>query len=417
MVAGAMVLVIAFGGLAAWSAAAPLSSAAIAAGSIVVDSNRKTVQHLEGGIVKSILVRDGDHVSEGQLLLELDDRQLSSDLATITPLLWINSARLARLNAERQGSEDIVFPSDLERAADSAARSIIVDQRMVFTKRRAALKSKLDALMNQRDQAEATIWGLQRRLGGQQERVRLTEEERRGIASLAAKGNAPRQRLLELDRALAELRSEEADLEARLAETRKRAEYYTLDAKRLADTFAETVEAELEVTNKERYELLERLQKIKEQLERTKIVAPVAGTVVNRSVHTIGGVVAPGAPLLEVVPRTDTLVIEAHVRPLDIEGLKPGMPVEVRFPGLKSQLLPRLSGKLVTLSADRLVDSVGTSYFAARVRVADDALRNLGEQNLRPGVPVEVMIVKRSQTLVEYLMSPLLDVFARAMRE
>jgi HlyD family type I secretion membrane fusion protein len=415
---GLLVVLGTFGALAAWSFAAPLSSAAIAPGSIVVDSNRKTIQHLEGGIIKKIHVRDGDKVAAGQVLIELDDSQLLADASTLRPRIQMNIAQNARLMVERHGGRDIDFPRDLLESQDEAVQSILADQRMLFIKRRAALDSKRAALLNQREQAEALIAGLQSRLESQRERLRLTEDELRGVASLAARGNSPKRRVLELNRALAELRSEEADLQAKLAEVHKRAEYGSLEVVRLTDTFAEAVEADLQTVKNERYQLAERMQKIDEQLKRAKIVAPVDGTVVNQAVHTVGGVVAAGAVLLEIVPEADSLVIEARVRPLDVEDLQVGMPIEVRFPGLQGKLLPRLKGQLVTLSADLLVDDrEGTPYFAARARVTDEALRHLGEQNLRPGMPVEVMLVKHSRTLAEYLLSPLQDFVAHAMRE
>lgn len=417
-VLGLLVVLGTFGGLTVWSVFAPLSSAAIAPGLIVVDSNRKTIQHLEGGIIKKIHVRDGDKVAVGQVLIELDDSQLLAEASTLRPRIQMNIAQNARLMVERHGGRDIDFPRDLLESQDETVQSILADQRMVFIKRRAALDSKRATLLNQRQQAEAAITGFQSRLENQRLRISLTEEELRGVASLAAKGNSPKRRVLELNRALAELKSEEAELQAKLAEVHKRAEFESLEVTRLTDAFAEAVETELQVVQNERYQLAERMQKIDEQLKRAKVMAPVDGTVVNQVVHTVGGVVTAGAVLLEIVPKADSLVIEARVRPLDVEDLQVGMPVEVRFPGLQGKLLPRLRGQLITLSADLLVDDrEGTSYFAARARVTDEALRHLGEQNLRPGMPVEVMLVKRSRTVAEYLLSPLQDFLAHAMRE
>lgn len=416
--AGLVVILLIVGGFTTWSVAAPLSSAAVASGTVVVDSNRKVVQHLEGGTVKSILVKDGDRVTAGQLLIELDNVRQLTVLANLQPRAHVNAAVRARLMAERQGAEDIQFPRELLEATEKNQQSIVFDQQKLFAARRAALDSRRAVLVNQREQAEVLIAGLKRRIENQHQRLGFTQVELDNNIKLAERGHGPKQRVLELRRAMAELESEEADLQTKLGEARMQVQYSLLEIQRAENSFAEDVEIELQKVRQENYDLIKGVKDINEQLGRLKVTAPVSGTVVNRAVHTIGGVVAPGATLLEIVPGDDPLVIEARVETTDVEGLEVGMPVEIRFPGLTDKRLQRLHGELVNLSPDRLVDETGTwSYFAARVRVDDESLQAVGRENLRPGMPVNVMLVKRSRTVIGYLMDPLDDFVSRAMRE
>jgi HlyD family type I secretion membrane fusion protein len=418
VLAGLGIMALVFGGLAAWSFFAPLSSAAVAPGVVVVASNRKAIQHEKGGTIKAILVQDGDRVAAGQLLVQLDDAQLATSLATLKPLVQMNAAARARLMAESRGDAEITFPADAVSSTDPDQLAILDHQRRLFTSRRSALDSARASLANEREQAEAQIAGLRDQIASQQTRLLLTEKERDDTAKLVKKGVYGKQRLVNFDRAVEELRALQAELQATLAKTVKQAERSELEIRRITDAFARDVETELQIVETDRYKLNESMGQLNKQLERLKVVAPVAGTVVNRSVHTVGGVVAAGAVLLEIVPEDDPLVIEARVEPMDVEGLEIDMSVEIQFPGLQDRLLPRLHGRLAKLSADLLVDgSRGTSYYVARAQVDDDALRIVGRQNLRPGMPVQIMLVKKSRTVMQYLLGPLESFFSRAMRE
>jgi HlyD family type I secretion membrane fusion protein len=412
------IVLLTFGVLATWSLLAPLSSAVIAAGAIVVDGSRKAVQHPDGGVISAIHVRDGDRVEAGQILVELDDSKLASMLATLQPLLEMTLAQRARLLAERRGRDEIDFPSELLQSTTSTAAMIVADQRRMFLARRAALESRRAALLNRRLQSQATATGLEKQIASQQERLRLTRVELEGTAKLAGKGYAPERRVLELNRAMAELESELAALEARHAEVSREAEFSTVEITRIENSFLENVETELQTVEKERYDLLERTRTIKDQIKRLKIRAPVAGTVVKSAVHTVSGVLMPGVTLLELVPAEEPLVIDAQVRPVDVDGLRVGLAAEIRFPSDTDRLLPKLHGRVLTISADRLVDPLqGTAYFAAQLTVDPDSIRLFGRDRLRPGLPVEVLLLKGERTLFDYLFSPVRDIFARAMLE
>lgn len=415
---GLVVILVTFGGLVAWSTLAPLSSAAVAHGSVVVDSNRKDVQHLEGGTVKTILARDGDHVGAGQVVIELSDSRITANLEALKSLMLINQAQRARLRAERDDAAEITFPEELTSRNSPTVRTILADQRQLFQARRTAFESRRASLINQRDQSDALEQGLKERIKAQQERIALTRQELVGIASLAAKGYAPTRRVLELNRAIAELEGELADLQSRDVGALKDSQHAMLEVQRIDDDFQEGVESDLQANAKDRYELIQRIQTLSEQLTRLKVTAPVAGTVVGSTVHTVGGVIAPGATLMEIVPEDDPLVVEARVRPVDIEDLALGMPAELRFPGLESRLLPQLKGEIINISADQIQDAErGGAYFAVRVKVDDQSLKLLGTTNLRPGMPVDVMLIKQQRTVVQYLLGPLGDFLSRAMRE
>jgi HlyD family type I secretion membrane fusion protein len=412
------VIGLAFGGLALWSAFAPLGSAAIAGGTVVVDTNRKTVQHLEGGMVRRIHVRDGDRVEAGDVLIEIDDARVRAAVATLQPLLSMSRAQKARLEAERRGSDEIVFPASLTNATDPSTVQIVSDQERVFRARRAALNSRLATLANRKQQAEAALYGLRRMHAAQGERIALTREELADVQGLVARGITPAKRVLELRRALAELESEQANVDVRIGEAEKVAERQTLEAQQAQTAFDEAVEAELQTVEREIHQLLERMRTFEDQAERLAVRAPVSGIVVNMGVHTEAGVIAPGGHILDIVPDEDRLVVEARVSPNDIQDIRPGQTAEIRFPTLGRRDLERLLGKVTIVSADRLTDAVsGHAYFLARVAVDEATFGHFGGIEMRPGMPVEVIIVKSERTVLSYLVAPLANVLTRALRE
>jgi epimerase transport system membrane fusion protein len=418
VLAGALVILCTFGGLLLWSGLAPLSSAIIARGTVVVDSSRKTVQHLEGGIVRVILVRDGDHVVQGQVLLRLDDTRLQAAMSTLRPLLEMSRAQRARLLAEREGADDVTFPEDLARSGERMTAEILRDQRRVFQVRRAALRSRLASLANRRAQASETVAGLISQVVSQAERIDLTQQELADVARLAAKGYAPAKRTLELRRAVAALEGERAELDSRTAENRHAVEHYELEAVQVQNSFMEAVESELQSLDKGIYDLTERMRTLTDQLEHLAVRAPVEGVIVGMEVHTLGGVIAPGAKILDIVPANDRLVVEARISPNDVTALRQGLPAEIRFPSLNRRDLPKLTGSVAVVSADLIVDPLTrTSYFAARIDVDASSLTEQHGITLKPGMPVDVLVVKGERTLLDYLVEPMKQILIRALRE
>ncbi len=407
-----------FAVLGVWSSLAPLASATIAVGSVVVENNRKVVQHLEGGIVRTVLVNDGDYVAAGKPLIQLDDSRLVSAIQSLRPLLAINIIQRARLEAERTRAESIVFPDDQDGIVLGEFLQAQDEQTRNFKARRSALHDRIRLLEVEQHQSEASLAGLHQQLESSELRLGLVLQDLRVAASLAASGIGTRQRVRDLARSVAEQRSERDGLTTRMAETEQKIARSFVEADRTLATFMESVEAEIQQTNRDHLDLLDRYRSISDQLRRTRIEAPVSGRVVNLIVHTNGGVVGPGMPLLEIVPDEDRLLIEAQIRPADADAITPGLPVRIRIHGSEAHRLPFLLGSVLSISADRILDRQGgTPYFLVRITMPAEELKRLRQTDLKPGLSAEVMITKGEKTIIEYLVSPILNFFANALHE
>lgn len=404
--------------LGIWSSLAPLASATIAVGSVVVENNRKVVQHLEGGIVRTVSVNDGDHVTAGEELIRLDDSRLVSAIQSLKPLLAINIIQRARLEAERESAESITFPASQDGIALEEFKQSQVEQTRNFQARRLALTDHIRLLEVDQRQSEATLAGLHQQMGSAEMHLALVMEDMRVATDLASNGIGTRQRVREVAKSVAEQRSERDSLLTRIAETEQKITRTIVETDRTRSTFTESIESEIQQTNRDHLDLLDRYRSISDQLRRTRIEAPVSGRVVNLVVHTNGGVVGPGMPLLEVVPDEDRLLIEAQIRPADADAIAPGLPVRIRVHGTEAHRLPFLFGSVLSISADRILDRQGsTPYFLVRIMIPVEEIKRLKQTGLKPGLSVEVMITKGEKTVIEYLISPLLNFFANALHE
>jgi HlyD family type I secretion membrane fusion protein len=408
-----------FGGFGTWASIAPLTSAAIAPATVVVDSNRKSVQHLEGGVIREILVRDGDVVEAGQVLLQLDGASVRAALASLQPMLTTNQAQKARLRAERDGLDAIGSFENLvvEAETDPATAQILAGQQRIFETRRNALLGEKALNANRLAQSRQRLAGLERQLAVKEREMALMARELADQRSLLGKGYTTQRRVAAAERTVQQLDSEYADLESKVAETKVLVERYELEDAQIHKNFVEQVENELYKTEHEAYQLLERTRAIEDQYARLDARAPVSGVVVNLVAHTVGGVIAPGSPILDIVPRNDKLMVEGQVRPADIDGVRAGLSADVRFPAFEGTEIPRLSGTVTTVSADRLIGAGGTPYFLVRVEVEESELARLRGRALIPGMPAEVLINKSERTLLSYLLAPLLHGLWTAFRE
>jgi HlyD family type I secretion membrane fusion protein len=416
---GWIVIGITFGGFGTWAAVAPLSSAAIAPGTVVVDSNRKSVQHLEGGVIREILVRDGDLVDAGQVLLRLDGANIRAAIASLQPMLATNQAYKARLLAERDGLEEIIFTEGLAAEAETNAASaqILAGQRRIFETRVNALAGERALNANRLAQSRQRLEGLERQFEVKQREMALMRKELNDQQTLLSSGYTTKRRVASAERTVQQLESEYADLQSKIEEAKVLVERYELEDQQIDKNFVEQVENELYSVDHESYQLLERMRSIQDQHVRLDVRAPVSGVVVNMVAHTVGGVVAPGSPILDIVPKNDKLMIEAQVRPADIDGVKSGLLADVRFPAFNSTDIPRLTGSVTRVSADRLTNTNGAPYFLVRVQVSESELARLGGLSLIPGMPAEILIKKSDRTLLQYLLSPIIHGIWTAFRE
>lgn len=406
-------------GLGGWSVLAPLESAAIAAGFVEVETRRKTIQHLEGGIVGEILVKDGDYVTEGQVLLRLDGVKARTQLAALKGQLWDALAREARLLAERDANLSIVFPATLaQQVDDPAVQLILAGQNKIFEARGSVLSSKT-ALIGQRiAQIREEIVGLRAQESATRKRVGLLNQEIVGIRDLVNKGYVPKPRLLALERELVDSEGRLGELIAQIARSRQAIAESEISILSLQNDSQNEIAQSLRDTQNQIHDLREQIQAANHVLTRTEVRAPEAGVVTDLRVHTPGGVVAAGQPLLDLVPQKDRLVVTAQIRPEDIDLVRPGLAALVQLIPYRQRRTPPIDSTVTYVAADRLLDqTTGQPYYAARIEVDQAMLEALDGVEMVPGMPAEVLIKTGETTVAFYALAPILDSFNRAFRE
>ncbi len=421
----ALVLVV-FAGFGAWASLAPLTSAALAPGVITVEHNRKTVQHLEGGIIRSLAVHDGDAVQQGQVIATLDDTQPHAQLEVLRGQFYIRIAQLARLAAQRDALPVVQYPQELlVHRDDSRVQDAIRLQDQTFTVRRTANDGERAVYRGQIEQLRAKVTGLHAQ---KRSRDRLVESYRGELAdfkSLLKEGFTEKQKVEEMDRALAQSEGQRGELQSEIAASRLHIAEIELKILQLHKDLQREVAKELSEVQAELFQLREKMQSLESTVNRSVIKAPVSGMVLGLTVHTIGAVIPPGGRLLDIVPQDQKLIIEAQVAPIDIDRIKVGQVAEVRFSAFKTRDVPTIDGTLISISADRIVGdnrenrSGETIYYLTRVAVSAEGLSALSAAHLElvPGMPAEVLINTGERTLFQYLMKPLTDTFKRAFIE
>lgn len=418
-IAGFSVIALTFGVLGGWAATAPLDSAVVAGGLVTAASNRKTVQHLEGGIVAEIKVREGDQVEQGQVLFVMDSTQAKASLEIILNQLHQNLAREARLIAELSSDAQIRLPAELaDQQLSPSITQVLADQQRQFEERRGSLEGQIAILRSRRDQLRTEIEGMEREQKSMNQQVAYLEDELVGLRDLFAKGLQPKSRLLALEREKARLEgsigrgiADKAKAEAGIGEAE-------LQIQQLRQRQQEEIGKELVEVREKLNDLRQRLPVARDVLRRLDVRAPINGAVQNLRVFTKGAVIRAGEPLLDVVPANDNLIIQAHVSPLDVNSVAEGKATEVRFPSFKSRQLPLINGKIVSLSKDRLIDEASKQpYFLALVNVDTNNIPEEFRTTLTPGLNAEVIVPTGERTVFSYLVDPLLDSLRKTFRE
>lgn len=405
-------------GLVAWSMLVPIEGAVVSPGIVSVASHRKQVQHLEGGIVEAILVRDGDRVTEGQLLVQLRDVQPAAELRQLERQYFEAQAIVARLLAEQDDQQEIAFPEDLvARAEDPSVRSVMTGQRNVLVTRRTLLEDRRSLLEHQITQAQEQIKGSRGQVQAKNQQRKFLSEELSAVEEALAKKLVPKSDALKLHQRMAETEGELSAYQAEIG----RIEQSILEMRlQISEASAERIAEITEQLRTQRARLFELSQKIvaaRDVLHRTKIVSPIDGIVVNLQIHTQDGVIAAGQPLLEVVPTDDDLVILALVDPEDIDEVRIGMPADVRLTSLTRRNRVPLDASVVDLSADRLSDpETGRDYYHARIELDPDVSES-AKFNMVAGMGAEVFIRTGARTPLEYLLSPIMRSLQLGLRE
>lgn len=414
---GFLIVFVTFGVFGVWATFAPLGSAALAPGVVTVQSYRKTLQHLEGGIVKELLARDGDSVSAGAPLILLDDTQIRAEYDIIRSQLVAAQATEARLQAERDGLEQIDFSAMLESRSQRSEEAREGEIR-VFNARRGSHLGETQLLGKRISQLHQQIAGLQSMIATKRGLEKSYRGEIAELTELLAEGYVDKQRLLEQERALEMLRAEIAAHQSDITGMQLQIGETELQVLQLNKDFNAEVAAQLAEVQTRSFDLEERMAALQARLERVVIRAPVDGMILGMTVHTVGGVVSAGTPLLDIVPSVTGLIVEAQVSPVDIARVQAGKPADIRFSAFNSATTPVIRGEVEHVSADRLINKDnGMPYYLARIRLTEQGAAALGDLKLQPGMPAEVLINTGERTMLEYLLQPATDAVARAMIE
>ncbi|MBN9670693.1 HlyD family type I secretion periplasmic adaptor subunit [Roseibium aggregatum] len=401
-------------GIGGWAALTEISGAVVSSGTVVVESSTKQVQHREGGIVREIRVKNGDVVKAGDLLISLDDTVTRANLAVITKQLRELTAQEYRLEAERDDVRAIQWPQ--ERAAQLG--DIERGQQMLLEARQNSKDGRKNQLEEQIRQYNQQTLGLEAQVTAKVSEISLIKEELSDLDNLLDKQLVSKSRVTALKRERARLEGEYGDLIAQIARTREAISERRIQILQIEETYRAEVLENLQDVRSRIAQLEEQQIAAEDELTRVDILAPRNGYVHQLSVHTIGGVIAPGETVMQVVPKEDKLIVETQVRPVDIDQMAPGQTARVRFPSFDQRTTPELNAELLTVSADLTKDErTGTSFYVARLSIDDQEFAKLGDKELVPGMPVETFMQTGDRTVLSYLMKPIVDQVAHAMRE
>jgi HlyD family secretion protein len=419
IIAGAAVTVLLTCGVGGWAATTQISGALIAPGTIVVESNVKKVQHPTGGVIGQLFVHDGDHVKAGDLLVRLDDTVTKANLAIVTKGLTELQARKARLEAERDGLDQIHYPEALlKRMSDPDVAEAVNGERKLFALRRAARLGQKAQLSERIDQLGQEISGFESQKAAKERETVLIQRELEGVHTLYAKNLVPITRITSMEREAARLGGERGQIIASTAQAKGKIAELQLQIIQVDQDLASDVAKEMREIDAKIGEFVERKVTGLDQLKRTDIRAPQDGTVFQSTVHTVGGVIPPGETIMVIVPDADKLLVEAHINPQDIDKIQLGQKAVLRFSAFDSRTTPEIFGAVSRISADTTVDQrTGASFYTVRITMPSKEIARLGNVRLVPGMPVDAFVQTGDRTVIAYLMKPLSDQIARAFRE
>ncbi len=421
LIFGVAIVAFALFGIGGWAATMELAGAVIAQGSLVVEFSVKKVQHLSGGIVKEILVQEGDHVKAGDILVRLDETQMKAADAIVSKNLDDLIAQQARLEAERDGENHVVFPAtitDVVRDQNSnVARAMLAEQKL-FVLRREARDGQKAQLRERISQIKEQIQGYVGQAAAKAHEIELIGKELEGVRELWKTKLIPMTRLTALERDQARLQGERSQLMGTIAEAKGKITETELQIIQVDQDLRSEVGKALAETRAKVSELIERKVAASDQLKRTDILAPQSGIVKQLAVHTVGGVISPGEQIMLIVPDADALTVEAKIAPHDIDQLYLGQVAGLRFTAFNQRTTPEIEGKISLISPDITQDQkTGASYYLVRITLNPSEIVRLGDVKLIAGMPVDAFIKTGERTMLSYLIKPLRDQAERAFKE
>ncbi len=401
----------------------PIDSAAIARGNIVVISKRKTVQHLEGGVIKNILVEEGQTVKQGQPLVEINDVAPKANKEIIESQLWTLKVAEARALALQNKDGNFVVPEDIVKAADKneELQQAIKSQTELFNSQYKLQQGKIETTKQHMKSAEEEIIGLQAKIDSSDSQLALINEEISNVETLLKKGYATKIRYHDLLRTAAELKGNAAQYKAEIAKAKQGITENEMDIANLENDFANKIAEELHDITSKIKDNEEKLGAATDVMRRTIITSPSEGVVTGLKFHTVGGVIAAGTPIMDITPQSDQLIVEAKVQPTDIDVVEVGMDARIVFTAYKSRRMPLLKGKVIQVSADVFNEQQGgqnISYYTARIEVDSKEIDALDSKiKLYPGMPVDAFIRTGSRSFFSYMLSPITDSLQKAFKE
>jgi protease secretion system membrane fusion protein len=418
---GLWALVLGLGGFVLWAAFAPLDEGVPSQGQVTIDTKRKAVQHLSGGIIKDVLVHEGQKVNEGQVLIKLDEATTRANYETARQQYFTYRATQNRLQAEQVEAPSVTFAPDLLAAAgnDPLIQRQITTQQQLFTSRRTQLKADLQAFNESIAGQQAVINANQQMMLSRKEQVRLLNEQLASTRELVKEGYAPRNQQLDIERMVADSQAAMSQItgnimsaQSAIMELRQKTISRQQDYRKEVETLLADVTREVESDEG-------KFKALANDLGRTEIRAPATGQVVGLAVQTVGGVIQPGQKLMDIVPENEALLLETKIPPNLIDRIKPGLPVDVRFNAFAHSPMLVVEGKVVSVSGDLLSDPANPNiqWYLARVALTADAYKKLGDRTLQPGMPVEVVLKTGERSLLSYLLHPLTKRIAASMKE
>jgi len=416
---GMWALIIGFGGFLLWAGLAPLDEGVPGQGMVTIDTKSKAVQHLTGGIVKEVLVKEGQEVAQGQLLIKLDEAAARANYEAARQRYLGMRAMEGRLQAERQNLGKVTWHPDLQTAlTDPQIRLMAQTQEQLYQSRRSGLRAELQSIEENIQGQMGMLQSYAAMLTSRRTQLSLLSEELKNTSELVKEGYTPRNRQLELERMVSEVNSSIAELIGNTTRAQRSVSELRQRAIARQQEYRKDVETQLADVGREVEADGQKYQALKDDLGRVEIKSPAAGQVVGLAFQTVGGVIGPGQKLMDIVPTSQALLLEARVAPNLIDRVRAELPVDVRFSSFANSPQLVVAGKVASVSGDLLIDShTGASYYLARVAVTAEGLKKLGKRQMQPGMPVEVIFKTGERSLLTYLLHPLTRRMAAALKE
>ena len=402
-----------------WGGLAPLDSAIMAQGSIVFSGNRQVIQHDTGGVIKDILVKDGDIVNAGQPLIELNPTQAAASLNIVLSQLRTTTAVEKRLIAEEVSKDEVDFTSEYLNIAEPEVERLLENQKQLFEIRRDMLKGKLDSMNQQIEQTQEKSIGEKGQLKSIQSQLASAKANANDADNLFKKGAVNKIYLMQAQNQLQQLEGEESRIKASIAMTEKSIIDGKIQLLNVKNDFMNRIEEEYKQNHVMLLEVEQKYLHAKEMMERTTFKSPVSGVISSLSYHTLGGVISPGVKIMEINPQDDDLIIDAYVLPNEINSLRVGIPVKIQLNPYKQRLVPRIDGEVTYVSANTIVhEQARQEFYLVKIKIDKEAINQLNSDvKLYPGMPVTVFIIRGTRTFLQYFLSPIVDSFHKAFKE